>query len=236
MAHGSPASTPRVRSSTTAGRCRTAHSGRRRGWAGIAAARKIVAAGGHAIVLETAPNAGGRARTDHSLGVPVHLGAAWFHGVESNPVAALAAEAGVGWQQSRWGASRTYLLGEPALDEAERARCGLATAVAPPREARTCSVNDALAPCYGRPRRGRGSATARVVLGAGDSEYEPYMPHDDDWLCLTGRSRWGCDARSRPSDRAVDIKRTSCAGRTTVDDRSHYPLRSRECRNRVVTR
>jgi len=90
------------------------------GWAGIAAARRVVAADGIAIVMEAAPVAGGRARTDHSLGAPVHVGAAWLHGVEGNPIAELATDAGVPWEPSRWGSNRTtFLLGEPALDDAE---------------------------------------------------------------------------------------------------------------------
>ena len=119
------------------------------GWAGIAAARRIGAAGGRAIVVDAAPTAGGRARTDRSLGGPVHLGAAWIHGVEGNPIAALAAEAGVSWEPSRWGASRTFLLGEPALDDAEREavwtlRRAVAATVAEAR--RDASVHDALGP------------------------------------------------------------------------------------------
>ena len=90
------------------------------GWSGIAAGRRIVGAGGTVIVHEAASTAGGRARTDHTLGAPVHLGAAWIHGIEENPIATLAAEADVTWEPSGWGASRTYLLGEPALVEDER--------------------------------------------------------------------------------------------------------------------
>jgi len=132
----------------------SAGSGRRTivvgaGWAGLAAARRIVAAGGAAVVMEAAPVAGGRARTDHSLGGPVHLGAAWLHGVEGNPIALLAADAGVTWEPSRWGSNRTFLLGEPALDEAEieavwTLRRGVSATIAEARG--RASVDDALGP------------------------------------------------------------------------------------------
>jgi polyamine oxidase len=120
------------------------------GWAGIASARHIVTAGGNAIVLEAASVPGGRARTDRSLGVPVHLGAAWIHGVEGNPIAAIAAEAGIAWQPSRWGSNRsTFLLGEPALDDAElesvwTLRRAVSATIA--RARRDASVDDALGP------------------------------------------------------------------------------------------
>ena len=119
------------------------------GWAGIAAARRVVATGGRAILLEAAAVAGGRARTDHSLGAPVHLGAAWIHGVEGNPIAAIATEAGIAWEPSRWGSNRTFLLGEPALDEAEleavwTLRRAVSATIAEAR--RVASVDDALGP------------------------------------------------------------------------------------------
>jgi polyamine oxidase len=120
------------------------------GWAGIAAARRIVAAEGAAIVMEAAPVAGGRARTDRSLGGPVHLGAAWLHGVDGNPIAELASEAGVPWEPSRWGSNRTtFLLGEPALDDAEleavwTLRRAVSATIAEGRS--RASVDDALGP------------------------------------------------------------------------------------------
>ncbi len=49
------------------------------GAAGIAAARRLRAAGRRVVVLEARERAGGRAVVDHSLGVPADLGAAWLH-------------------------------------------------------------------------------------------------------------------------------------------------------------
>jgi monoamine oxidase len=66
------------------------------GAAGIAAARRIVAAGKRPVILEAAARAGGRCLTDASLfGVPVDLGAHWIHMPEINPVAKLALAAGL---------------------------------------------------------------------------------------------------------------------------------------------
>jgi monoamine oxidase len=66
------------------------------GAAGIAAARRIVAAGRKCIVLEAAAEVGGRCTTDTGIfGVPYDRGARLIHTPESNPVAKLAAGAGV---------------------------------------------------------------------------------------------------------------------------------------------
>ncbi len=66
------------------------------GAAGIAAARRIAAAGKRAVIYEAAGRAGGRCLTDTQLwGVPVDLGAHWIHMPEINPVAKLAMSAGV---------------------------------------------------------------------------------------------------------------------------------------------
>ena len=65
------------------------------GIAGLRAAEVLVAAGRRVIVLEARDHLGGRIRTDRSWGVPVELGASWIHGVTNNPIAAVAAAAGI---------------------------------------------------------------------------------------------------------------------------------------------
>ena len=66
------------------------------GAAGIAAARRIAAAGKRAVIYEASGRAGGRCLTDTQLfGLPVDLGAHWIHMPEINPVAKLAPSAGV---------------------------------------------------------------------------------------------------------------------------------------------
>ena len=63
------------------------------GAAGIAAARRVAAAGKRVVLLEATDRAGGRCLTDtRRFGVPVDLGAHWIHMPEINPVAKLAPE------------------------------------------------------------------------------------------------------------------------------------------------
>ena len=65
------------------------------GIAGLRAAEVLAAGGRRVIVLEARDRIGGRIHTDRSWGVPVELGASWIHGVQNNPIAALAASAGI---------------------------------------------------------------------------------------------------------------------------------------------
>jgi monoamine oxidase len=64
------------------------------GAAGIAAARRLVAAGKQCVLLESRARPGGRAITDHSLDAPADLGAAWLHFADSNAWTSLAQTAG----------------------------------------------------------------------------------------------------------------------------------------------
>ncbi len=66
------------------------------GAAGIAAARRIVAAGRKVIVIEAASRIGGRCITDtSSFDVPFDRGARWLHNPETNPLIKLARNAGL---------------------------------------------------------------------------------------------------------------------------------------------
>lgn len=60
------------------------------GMAGLAAARQLVDWDYDVILLEARDRIGGRTWTDHSLGQPLDLGASWIHGVNKNPLTALA--------------------------------------------------------------------------------------------------------------------------------------------------
>ncbi|MBL8079041.1 MAG: FAD-dependent oxidoreductase [Anaerolineales bacterium] len=65
------------------------------GIAGLAAARTLADKGLRVIILEARDRIGGRMWTDHSLGLPLDLGASWIHGVKGNPIAELAKQFGV---------------------------------------------------------------------------------------------------------------------------------------------
>lgn len=64
------------------------------GIAGLAAARRLTDEGFAVTVLEARDRIGGRIRTDRSLGPAVDLGAAWIQGIDGNPIAGLAEDAG----------------------------------------------------------------------------------------------------------------------------------------------
>ncbi len=63
------------------------------GIAGLAAAQALQAQGRRVLVLEARDRLGGRIWTNHDLGFPIDLGAAWIHGNEGNPLLKLAAKA-----------------------------------------------------------------------------------------------------------------------------------------------
>ncbi len=65
------------------------------GMAGLGAGRQLHDAGFDVRVLEGRHRLGGRTVTDDSLGLPLDLGASWIHGVDGNPLTALADELGV---------------------------------------------------------------------------------------------------------------------------------------------
>jgi monoamine oxidase len=91
------------------------------GAAGIAAARRLVAAGQQVLVLEARNRVGGRAFTAQSLGYPTDMGAAWLHFANENAWTRLADEAGftVLRREPGWGA--TASIGTRQPDDAERA-------------------------------------------------------------------------------------------------------------------
>jgi monoamine oxidase len=108
------------------------------GAAGIAAARRIVAANRKVIVVEAANQIGGRCQTDaSSFDVPFDRGARWMHNPETNPMIKLARAAGleittapsgqkirIGRRNARAGETEEFLAAlvraNRAIDEAAR--------------------------------------------------------------------------------------------------------------------
>jgi monoamine oxidase len=91
------------------------------GAAGIAAARRLTAAGRRIVLLEARRRAGGRAVVDHSLGAPADMGAAWLHFANSNAWTGLAERFGftVIRREPGWGPSAH--IGTHAPSEPEQA-------------------------------------------------------------------------------------------------------------------
>ena len=108
------------------------------GAAGIAAARRIMAANRKVIVVEAASQIGGRCQTDTStFDVPFDRGARWMHNPETNPMIKLARAAGleittapsgqkirIGRRNARAGETEEFLAAlvraNRAIDEASR--------------------------------------------------------------------------------------------------------------------
>ncbi len=84
------------------------------GLAGLAAARRLQAAGRRTVVLEAKDEPGGRARVDHRLGGPVHLGGAWVHGDEGHPLMPFGLEGVTGV----WEDTATFVPGHGIVDPA----------------------------------------------------------------------------------------------------------------------
>lgn len=72
------------------------------GVAGLSAASALRDRGFPVTVLEGRDRIGGRVWTDHSLGVPVDLGAAWLEGVTGNPITRLTRELNIATSLSDW--------------------------------------------------------------------------------------------------------------------------------------
>ncbi|TDB68048.1 flavin monoamine oxidase family protein [Arundinibacter roseus] len=65
------------------------------GISGLAAAKKLKEKGFDVTILEAQNTVGGRLKTNRSLGVPFDEGASWIHGIDGNPITALAKQAGM---------------------------------------------------------------------------------------------------------------------------------------------
>lgn len=122
------------------------------GAAGIAAARKLVAAGRKVAVFEASDRIGGRCVTDtRTFGVPYDTGAHWIHTPDTNPLAKLAPRSGVdvypappglrlriGRRNAREGEMEEFLSASVrarrAFTEAARGKTDVACAQAMPKD------------------------------------------------------------------------------------------------------
>jgi monoamine oxidase len=122
------------------------------GAAGIAAARRIMAANRRVIVVEAADQIGGRCLTDTtSFEVPFDRGARWMHNPDTNPMIKLARSAGfdiaaaplgqkirVGRRNARAGETEEFLAAlvraNRAIDEASRGKVDVSCAAALPKD------------------------------------------------------------------------------------------------------
>src|SRR3979490_2563172 len=122
------------------------------GAAGIAAARRIMAANRRVIVVEAAGQIGGRCISDTAtFDTPFDRGARWMHNPDTNPMIRLARSAGldvsaapigqkirIGRRNARAGEAEEFLAAlvraNRAIDEASRGRTDVACASALPKE------------------------------------------------------------------------------------------------------
>src|ERR1700736_1996369 len=122
------------------------------GAAGIAAARRVMAANRRVIVVEAASQIGGRRQTDTAtFDVPFDRGARWMHNPETNPMIRLARNAGfdissappgqkirIGRRNARAGETEEFLAAlvraNRAIDEASRGKADVACASVLPRD------------------------------------------------------------------------------------------------------
>jgi monoamine oxidase len=122
------------------------------GAAGIAAARRIMAANRRVIVVEAAGQAGGRCLTDTAtFEVPFDRGARWMHNPDTNPMIRLARNAGleisaappgqkirIGRRNARAGETEQFLAAlvraNRAIDDASRGRVDVSCASVLPKD------------------------------------------------------------------------------------------------------
>lgn len=122
------------------------------GAAGIAAARRIAAAGRKVVVIEAAPNVGGRCVTDAAaFDAPFDRGARWLYNAETSPVAKLARGVGmdmlpaprgqrirIGRRNARAGESEDFLAtlvrANRAMGDAVRGKADMPAAAGLPKD------------------------------------------------------------------------------------------------------
>jgi monoamine oxidase len=162
------------------------------GAAGIAAARAVLAAGRSVLVLEARPRIGGRVATDHRLGAPFDLGAAWLHNAEDNPLVALAGEVGAALVESYRLRQELTLVGDRPVTEAERAAYDAAwDDFAARTEARAAAGGPDCSVAEAAPKGGPWDATVSAWQGdiIAAAPLERMSLHDFAAIALNGSNR-----------------------------------------------
>ncbi len=91
------------------------------GIAGLSAAKILKKNGLSVIVVEARERLGGRIWTNNALGLPLDLGASWIHGVNNNPIKALADQFQIKTTSTNYNASQIYRAnGNPLTDSEDR--------------------------------------------------------------------------------------------------------------------
>lgn len=81
------------------------------GISGLAAAQKLKEKGFNVTILEAQNKVGGRLRTNRSLGIGFDEGASWIHGIDGNPIATLAQQAGMSTFETVDESRKSYDIG-----------------------------------------------------------------------------------------------------------------------------
>lgn len=89
------------------------------GMSGLSAAKDLVAKGKSVILLEAQSSIGGRIVTDRSLGLPLDLGASWIHGINRNPISAIANSLNISTFPTNYDSIQRYDFDGRAITDAE---------------------------------------------------------------------------------------------------------------------